>query len=585
MLDWLNLNNLQRKVVLVIVLIILVPMLITGILSASWITARIDNSIERWIREASQLDTITIANLHKSARLFADTLNEVSKGRFNFQAGRSPIPDSLEPLAQEMGITLVQVYGLNDELLYSSHAAAFVTTWTPGQDSAVVKVVQGDQNLLAAITIVRIPNGDEHYRLVLGTLFDKTLLNRLSQISGLKTQLFYPRDGDFARAFSEEGRPLKLRLPEAAFERLKNKSDYYTAAAEDGRYWGLYSPVVDASGRVEAVMFSGLKRGSGARLLSDQGLLTLAIFLLGTLLATVTGLLLSRIVVKPVKFLHEGVMKVAAQDFRASIPIHSNDELGELAHAFNTMASSLREARDEQRREFQRDKLSALGELSLAMAHEIRNPIGIINTASKLLESATDQSRRTELRRVIHEESIRLDQFLKDFQQLARHRSPEFVAIDPAEPLEKALQVMLAGRQNIEIRRDYTHGDLKVQADYELLRQAWVNLIRNALEAMGPDTGHIQVGSVVQAQAVLIYIHDSGPGIPIEQMTRLFEPFYTTKSQGSGLGLTIANTLVEANGARLDLVPGNWQGARFAIQFQLESIQREPIQSNLREQN
>ena len=118
-----------------------------------------------------------------------------------------------------------------------------------------------------------------------------------------------------------------------------------------------------------------------------------------------------------------------------------------------------------------------------------------------------------------------------------------------------------------------------------MLRQAWVNLIRNALEAMGPDTGHIQVGSVVQAQAVLIYIHDSGPGIPIEQMTRLFEPFYTTKSQGSGLGLTIANTLVEANGARLELVPGNWQGARFAIQFQLESIQREPIQSDLREQN
>jgi signal transduction histidine kinase len=577
--DWLHLNNLQRKVVLVIVLIILVPMLITGILSASWITTRVDNSIERWIREAAQLDAITIANLHKNARLFADTLNEVGQGRYYFQPGRSPIPDSLQPLARELGITLVQVYGLNNELLYSSHAATFATTWEPGQDTAVVKVAQGEQNLLAAITIVRIPDGERHFRLVLGTLFDKTLLNHLSQISGLKTQLFYPREGDFARAFSEEGRPLKLRLPPEAFKQLKNKSTYYSATAEDGRYWGLYSPVVDASGHVEAVMFSGLNRGGGARLLSDQGLLTLAIFLLGTLLATVTGLLLSRIVVRPVKFLHEGVMKVAAQDFRASIPIHSNDELGELAQAFNTMADSLREARDEQRREFQRDKLSALGELSLAMAHEIRNPIGVINTASKLLESSTDQTRRAELRRVIHEESIRLDQFLKDFQQLARHRSPEFVAFDPAEPLEKALQVMLAGRDNIEIRRDFTHGDLTVQADFELLRQAWVNLIRNALEAMGPDAGHIQVGSVVQEQAVLVYIHDSGPGIPIEQMTRLFEPFYTTKSHGSGLGLTIANTLVEANGARLELVPGNWQGARFAIQFSLEPAQAEPGQT------
>lgn len=273
-------------------------------------------------------------------------------------------------------------------------------------------------------------------------------------------------------------------------------------------------------------------------------------------------------------------MRLAAQDFRAEIPIHSKDELGELAEAFNAMAVSLREARNEQQREFQRDKLSALGELSLAMAHEIRNPIGVINTASRLLESASDKNKQAELRRVIHEESVRLDQFLKDFQQLARHRSPQFVAIDPAEPLEKALQVMLAGQQNVIVRRQYSHGDLKVQADYELLRQAWVNLVRNALEAMGPGAGYIQVGSVVEDHAVLIYIHDSGPGIPIEQMTRLFEPFYTTKSQGSGLGLTIANTLVEANGARLELVPGNWQGARFAIRFPLESVENKSMEQN-----
>jgi len=571
MLAALHLNKLQRKVLLVIVLIILVPMLITGTLSASWITSRMDNSIESWIREAAQLEASTLADLHKNARLFADTLNEVSKGRYRLEPGRSPIPKNLQPLAQELGITLVQVYGPENDLLYSSPAATLATTWAPGQDTAVVKVVQGDAlNLLAAITIVRIPvNDTQHYRLILGTLFDKALLNRLGHLSGLKTRLFYPRGGDFAKAFSEAGKPLKLRLPPSAFEQLQNNTDYYTATAEDGRFWGLYSPVVDTSGRVEAVLFSGLERGSGARLLTDQGLLTLAIFLLGTLLAIGTGLLLSRIVVRPVEYLHEGVMKVAAQDFRASIPIHSRDELGELAQAFNTMASSLREARDEQRRDFQRDKLTALGELSLAMAHEIRNPIGIMTTASKLLETATDKTKQSDLRRVIHEESLRLDQLLKDFQQLARHRRPEFVAIDPAVPLEKALQVMLAGRNDIHVRRRYSHRELRVQADEELLRQAWVNLIRNALEAMGPDAGQLEVGSVVEANAVLLYLHDSGPGIQIEHMTRLFEPFYTTKAQGSGLGLTIANTLTEANGARLELIPGDWQGARFAMQFPL----------------
>jgi C4-dicarboxylate-specific signal transduction histidine kinase len=84
---------------------------------------------------------------------------------------------------------------------------------------------------------------------------------------------------------------------------------------------------------------------------------------------------------------------------------------------------------------------------------------------------------------------------------------------------------------------------------------------------MGPGEGTLEVGSVLQANAVVLYMQDSGPGIPIEQMTRLFEPFYTTKDQGTGLGLTIANTLVEANGAQLELVPGDWSGARFAMIF------------------
>jgi signal transduction histidine kinase len=568
MLAALHLNLLQRKVLLVIVLIILVPMLITGTLSAHWITGRIDNSIEHWIRESAQIEESTLEDLHRNARLFTDVLNDVvtNKG-MSFEAGRSPIPTKLQPLAKQLDISLIQVYDVNGKLMYSSVPATLTTSWAHGQDTAIVKVIQNGKNMLAAITIDRIPAGqNKYYRLVLGTLFNKAFLSGLNRKSGLKNRLFYPQQGDFAKAFSEEDRPLKLRLPPSAFEQLTNKQDYYSPVAEDGRYWALYSPIVDASsGRVEAVLFSGLERAASAKLLTDQGVLTLAIFLLGTLLAIGTGLLLGRIVIRPVEYLHEGVMKVAAQDFRASIPIHSNDELGQLAKAFNTMAQILRESRDEQRREFQRDKLTALGELSLAMAHEIRNPIGIINTASKLLESKQDADKQHELQRVIREESLRLDHLLNDFQQLARHKNPEFISLDPAEPLEKALKVMLAGRDNISVLRKYTHQDLKTRGDPELLRQAWLNLIRNALEAMGPEGGQLEVGSMINKGVVNVYLHDSGPGIPIEKMTRLFEPFYSTKAQGSGLGLTIANTLVEANGAWLELEPGNWKGARFVM--------------------
>ena len=239
MLAALHLNKLQRKVLLVIVPIILLPMLITGVLSGRWVSARIDESIEHWVRESTKLDENALSDLHKNARLFVDSIKEVSRGQLSIRPGETPIPANLRPLARELGITLVQVYGPADKLLYSSRPATLATAWAPGQDTAVVKVNMAKQNLLAAITISRIPaGGGRHYRLVLGTLFDKAFLNRMSHQSGLKTRLFYPNKGDFANAFSEDGRPLKLRLPAVAFAQLQNKQSYYSASAENGRYWG-----------------------------------------------------------------------------------------------------------------------------------------------------------------------------------------------------------------------------------------------------------------------------------------------------------------------------------------------------------
>ena len=569
MFTLLRLNRLQRKVVLIVSVIILVPMLITGLLSATWIAGRMDDSIERWIREAAQVNLDWLERVNANGRLFADLFDHLSGGKPRFVPGETPIPAQLQPLAQEMGINLVQVFDEDGQQIYSAPQVTLGSAWAQGQNQAVLKARMGDKGMLAAVTIVRYPaDSPRHHRVVLGTLFDKDLLSRLGRASGLKTRLFYPREGDFAKAFSEEDRALRLRLPASAFAALSRGRAYYSDRAEGGTYWGLYTPVADSTGRVEAVLFSGLQRGGGNELLTDKAAIFLATALLGLLLAAVTGLLLSRLVVRPVTYLREGVMKVAAQDFRSSLPVAWHDEVGDLIRAFNAMAATLREARDQQQREFQREKITALGELSLALAHEIRNPIGVINTASKLLERAESPDKRAELQRMIREECQRLDQFLKDFQQLARHRKPQFSHIDPAAPLDKALQVMLAGHDEIGVRRDYRHAGRQICADPELLQQAWVNLVRNAKEAM-QGQGELQVGSRVRDGEVVLYLQDSGPGIPLELMTRLFEPFFTTKSGGSGLGLTLANTLVEASGATLELVPDSAGGARFAMRFKL----------------
>jgi signal transduction histidine kinase len=565
----LYLNRLQRKVVLLVVVIILVPMVVTGLVSSAWITARMDASTEHWIREAAQVNRDWLNTLNNNARLFADLFEHQVGPEPRIVAGQSPIPTQLEPLARELGINLVQVFDPQGRPIYSSPGVSLDSSWQPGQDKAVLKVTQGDKNLLAAVTILRFPKqAERHYRLVFGTLFDKQLLARLGRISGLKTRLFYPRDGDFAKAFSEESRPLKLRLPPQAFAQLQQQQDYYSVKAENGKYRGLYTPITDSTGQVEAVLFNGLAHQGAEDVLSDHTSLTLTIILFGSLLAIAVGLVLSHMVVRPVTYLHEAVMKIAAQDFRTNLPMNWHDEIGDLTRAFNSMVAKLRASRDEQRREFQRDKIASLGELSLAMAHELRNPIGVINTASKLLDKDPPPEKRRELQRMIHEGCQRMDQFLKDFQQLARHRQPQFTQIDPATPLEKALQVMLAGKDELTFERHFNHGNSCILADAELLQQAWVNLVRNAIEAMDGQ-GHFTVGSEIEGNEIVVYLQDSGPGIPVELMTRLFEPFYTTKNEGTGLGLTLANTLVTASGASLELVPDVESGARFAMRFNM----------------
>lgn len=567
----LTLNRLQRKVLLVILAIVVVPMLVAGAFAAAWVSSYFEQRLEQWIVEAARVDQTWLKAYQNDAIMLGGVLADEPGFIARLDRGETgTIDPPLRRIAQELGVNFLQVYTADQRLLTSTHRIGRAS-WEPGQTQAVLKVVEKNKNLLAAVGITPIPRrGPVRYYLVLGSLLNQDFIDELSQLTGLRTRLYYREGKNYLDVFSDPGRTLSLQhLPKEAVHRLqREKKSYYNVRAENGRFRGLYLPIVDSEGRVEAIMFSGLERRGFDEILTNRVVLFFAISLLGAVIGGLTGLLLSRLVVRPIEHLRNGVMQLAGQNFNAMVPISSNDELGDLAKAFNAMAVRLREARDEQQQRFQKDKLSALGELSAALAHEIRNPIGVINTASALLEKPEQSpEKRAELLRMIREESRRVNELIQDFLHLSRHRQPAFAEVDPVLPMERALAGLLAGKNSVEVTRNFQHNSAHIKADAGLLQQAWTNLFTNALEAIDGQPGRLMLSSEIQGERITLSLEDSGPGIDATVMPRLFEPFFTTKEQGTGLGLSIAQALVEANGGALEAMMPVENGARFAMRF------------------
>ncbi len=567
-----DLGRLQRKVLIVVSVIVVVPMLVAGWLASEWVSTSFERRLEQWIVDAARGNQNWLQAYQNDAvmlgRVLADDPAYVAAVRTHPEES---IPASVRRISQELGINLIQLYTPERKLVYSSIPVEVSALWEPGQTQAVLKVVRRQKSMLAAVGITPIPRrGTPSHYLVLGSLLGQDFTDELAQLTGLKTRLYYREGKNYYDLFSNPDDAVVLKhLSATVLARIdKDKKPYYSSNAESGKFRGLYMPIVDSSGHVEAIMFSGIEKRGFQEVLTNRIALFLLIALVGVVTGFATGLILSRVVIRPLTYLRDGVMQLAGQNFNAAVPIQSDDELGDLAKAFNAMATRLREARDEQAQHFQKDKLAALGELSAALAHEIRNPIGVINISAALLEkSATDPAKMTELTRMIREESVRVSNLVQDFLQLSRHRQPVFEVTDPAAPLERAVSLAVAGRDNIRAHKAFAHGMVKIRADAGLLQQAWGNLCTNALQAMGSGGGELWLSARVEDGLVWLTLEDSGPGVPAEIMPRLFEPFFTTKEGGTGLGLSIAYTLVEANGGRLEALPPSGRGARFVMRF------------------
>jgi two-component system sensor histidine kinase PilS (NtrC family) len=219
--------------------------------------------------------------------------------------------------------------------------------------------------------------------------------------------------------------------------------------------------------------------------------------------------------------------------------------------------------------EAQQIKLAALGRLTANIAHEVRNPLSAISYATELLHEEPGDARQQRLLQIVLDNTQRINQIVQDVMQLNRRDRAQPEAFDLAAMLRTFVEEFdLAERIEPGVLVLTRVQEAKVGFDRGHLRQVLWNLCRNALRygSKSPASITLRVGTA-DGRAIL-EVQDDGPGIAAEHLGKLFEPFFTTAADGTGLGLYIAKELCEANGARLEYHGGGRRkGARFRITF------------------
>ncbi len=240
-------------------------------------------------------------------------------------------------------------------------------------------------------------------------------------------------------------------------------------------------------------------------------------------------------------------------------------EVRELSLAFGQLADDLEHSRQQV---VHAAKLAVVGEMAAIMAHEVRTPLGILQTTAQMLQCETALSPDgLEMTQMIVDESARLNRLISTLLECARPRPPNMQAQDLPKIISRVIDLLSTQAQKKAIQIDWLipENAVMIECDQELLVQVFLNLILNAIQIV-PTGGKIRVRTEnINDGFITITVADNGPGIPPENQARLFDPFFTTREGGIGLGLTVTQQIVAVHDGHLSAQPSDLGGACFTL--------------------
>jgi signal transduction histidine kinase len=355
---------------------------------------------------------------------------------------------------------------------------------------------------------------------------------------------------------------------------LKNFPNSEAAADPESSDEAHAVPIETSKGRWYIIVVLNNDKSEIAWRAAQPLVFTLGILLLSTLL---TFYLVWRFT-RPITNLSNAAREVAEGNLAVRVPDDMrSDEMGRLAARFNEMTGELEKKADLESQLRQAEKSAVVGRLGSAIAHEIRNPLNYINLTldhlgSKFVPEAEEKKPTfAKLVSQLKAEVARINQQITDFLNYSRPARTDLRPVEVRPMVEDSLRLIegQAADDDIKIAVVEREDVPEVMGDPELLRSVFNNLFINALQSMGSAGGslNVKIAPGDEGENVIIEIADTGSGISEENLSKIFEPYFSTKETGTGLGLAIVQKIIEAHNGSIDVDSKEGEGTKFTVKL------------------
>jgi len=274
---------------------------------------------------------------------------------------------------------------------------------------------------------------------------------------------------------------------------------------------------------------------------------------------------------RPILELIAGAERLGQGDFSYEVKVKTRDEISTLANTFNFMVRKLKEFQEQL---VLREKLAALGQMASVVGHEIRNPLGVMNNAiyyiKTRLEMPSGKNPDPKIQKhigIIEKEIAASDKIINDLLSFSRTRPPMVQPFDLNKIVEDSLSVVSIP-ETVKVEIDLSLELPPAVVNPDEIRQVFINLINNAWQAM-PEGGTLKIRTYIEEEMAQVEISDTGCGISPENMKKLFTPFFSTKTKGTGLGLAAVQRIVERHKGKIKVRSRVGQGTTFIVSLPL----------------